>query len=238
MLNKGFTFIELLISVFIITIMSATWIYFLQNYFVWQSLQLKLETIKNDITYFDFNIKENIINSYELTFFSWDTLWYIVKENFFDKTNLIDFLNLNLISFSWSIKTLNTSTGIWVLKIYFDEILNKTYISNWSWEIINFNFGDTLNKVYTIKSNIDWFETNNLKIVYFIKDNIFENEDTKKIKLISLSWANIYNKIIINNILWNKEILWFTWITEYEKINEVYLKFERWWQEFDLLLNK
>jgi prepilin-type N-terminal cleavage/methylation domain-containing protein len=238
MKKRGFTFIELLISVFIMTIMWVSWIYFLQNYFVWQNLELKLESIKNDITYFDFNIKENIINSYELTFFSWNTLWYIVNENFFDKINLIDFSNLNLINFSWSIKTFNTSTGVWLLKTYFDEILNKTYISIWSWEIIDFNFSNNLNKTYTIKSNIDWLITNNLKITYFIKDNIFENEDTKKIKLVSLSWANIYNKVVIKNILWNKEILWFTWVTEYEKINEVYLKFERWWQELNLLLNK
>ncbi len=230
----AFTLIEMLISVSIMLIIWVFWIWFLQMFFVKYDIQSIAKKIDNKFNNLDSEIKFWLNDSYELEINS-ESLWFILNKHFLKKADSMYLNNFDFLNASWTITTSNTSTWTWFTNFYANNKFQTTYIRSWSWDLINFSFSWSKNYLYKISSMIDSKPINEYEIIYYAIDNL-NNEDSKKVQLVSLSWAQLYDKIKIKNVLWKKEILWFTGTTFSWFTDSVFLNFERWWQDFQLEL--
>jgi prepilin-type N-terminal cleavage/methylation domain-containing protein len=229
--NNWFTLIELLIVVTIIAIMWTFSFLSFGNFFDKYEYGSYQKRIDNYLDIEDFNIKNNVNSSYEITFLSWSP-GYTVSKNFFKPTNFVKLDNFDFASLSWTF----TTSAIW------DIYYNNDY---WNWRIITAYFSGSSNIIslkedynWSSKINIlftlNWVNLNNYDIVFFESD-ILRGDTITSIS--SLSGANLYDKVTYSNILWKKEIKWF-WGANSWSINEVYINLEKWSKEIPIKLTK
>lgn len=234
MKRKGFTYIELLVVITIITFLSASWTYYFNDFIKNKELEQKIITIENDFQELENKIKDYSIYDYEiiLNTSSW-WLWYISYVNNFDLP-YNQYINFNSNTWSWSLWTNWNSSQQWNLKIYKNI---KLYISTiiQSDTFYNYDFND--DQFYKIIWTLSWETLNEINIKYFTENN-FKQEDNNIFKLTEIntksdkSGTNITN-LSIKNIWWNKTINW-----DWNDINEVYLFFEYNWKQDFININK
>lgn len=224
---RAFTYIELIVVISIITLLSSTWVFYFNDFVKNQEIEQKVSTIEEDINSLDKSIKNNQIFDYELQFntSTWSK-WYISYINNFDIPYNQN-VTFNSITWSWTIWTNWNSSLTWNLKLYKNH---KLYISELiqSNNIYNFDFNDEPN--YKIIWTLSWEVLNEININYFAEDNltpeknnllVLQEINTKEDK----SWTWI-SSLIVKNIWWTKSIIW-DWIY----LNEAYLFFENSWKD-------
>lgn len=231
----GFTYIELLVVIWIIVLISSTWVFYFLDYINEQEINQKLSLIKQDFkdlnkqinnyNVFDYEIKMNTINLKK---------WYIVFLNNFNIDYRQD-INFDSETWSWTIFINWDGTINWYLKIYknLKLILGKSIESD---IIFNYDFVEDQN--YTLLSKIWPYNSNEIKIKYFTENNVLKENNTFLVLTnintnFDKSWTSITN-LSIKNIWWKKTIIW-DWIS----YDEVYVFFESNWKEgyLKLLVN-
>lgn len=217
---KWFTFIEIIISLSIIILLSGTSIYYFDSFSKKQKLEFDIEKLEDDIKYLDSKVKNREILDYELDIKK-DSYFYAYSYN--KKINTY-YQDLDIIwAFSWEIKT-NDLLGwkVWAVKIYKNnKISEEIYLD--SKETYPIDIWE--NKEISIYSYISWSYINPIEIKNLSLNDLLEENltniyeiNTKEDK----SWTDLDN-IIIKNINNIKKIEDQDW----NKLETVYLFFEK-----------
>ncbi len=200
-----FTFVEMIVVIFIISI---TWVVAMNSLFssfdkqVWN---IQKNEIINFINSFDNKLWKNITD-YELIFSWWlDYLIYKTNNNY--KSGLVSY------SFSWYTWTFTNTVSWTLIEYYFynnNKLINKD-ISSRSWAILNYDFSILKWNSY-IKTFVDSKRLNDIWVYFFSSDD----KNPLFIKEIknwnsTLTWITIkksiwWNKIIQQN--WNNISSW------------------------------
>lgn len=220
--NLWFTFVELLVVVAIIAIISIAWVF---NFISNQSeinFSNDLDKINDLIIEYDNEIW-NEITDYEITFFTWASFFVVWENNSYK-----DYLqNITFNSYTWTIT--NNSNTWWYFKvdIYKWDKLEQSQILNSSWSV---DYSFTWSWDFKIRSYLDGLELNTLKIKSFWDYDLWQEIYLNNI---NYSWGNLWEVKLKNNLSDNKII--FNWTDEYENIK---LTFEKDWIEKTLEINK
>lgn len=224
--RSWFTLIELLIVVTIIAIMWTFSFLSFGNFFDKYEYGSYQKRIDNYLDIEDFNVKNNVNSSYEITFLS-GSPGYTVSKNFFKATNFVSLNNFDFSSLSWSF-TSSTSGDIYYNNDYWNWHVVTSYFSGSSQISLkeDYNWSSKINMLFTL----NWTNLNNYDIAFFESD-ILRGDIITSIS--SLSGASLYNTVTYSNILWKKEIKW-----DGVAINEVYIILEKWSKEIPIKLTK
>lgn len=194
-----FTFVEMIVVIFIISI---TWVVAMNSLFssfdkqVWN---IQKNEIINFINFFDNKLWKDITD-YELIFSWWlDYLIYKTNNNY--KTNFVNY------SFSWYTWTF-TNTVSWTLIEYHfynnNKLINKD-ISSRSWAILNYDFSILKWNSY-IKTFVDSKRLNDIWVYFFSSDD----KNPLFIKEIK-NWNNTLTWITIKKSIWWNKIIQQNW---------------------------
>ena len=204
---KAFTFIELMIVISILAILSVAWIMSFGD----KIDSLKANSILSEISWNIWDLDNKVSNKqifdYEIIFEK-DKNYYQINENIFDtdyqlKLDSIDNNILNLKINNW----LNSWSG--TIKIYQWYKFEKQDTKNWD---KTFTGSFLENKNYRVTWTYSWSILNNLEINNYWNNFIL-------IKIDPNIWPDL-NKINIKNILWKKQF----WNSD--SINKIVLTFE------------
>lgn len=231
MLSKfAFTFIEIMVVISIISIVSFTSVFYFNDFIDSQEIKGILHNFSSQVELFDAETEQGKIYDYEV--FLWKGSFFAYSLNNYKKERVF-FSNLNYNSSNISLKVNWGAWNPWSLKIYGDEKIQE----NQYLDITNIYTKDISKfKNYSFDSSLSWEIVNELWISYYSIDNI-SNKEEKKVILsfinseenkggTSFSWVIIKNK---NNI---KEIFW-----DGQKLEKIFLFFRRWEKESYLEIN-
>jgi hypothetical protein len=222
--NFWFTFVEILVVVAILTLVSWVSISSFNRSFERQSLIDEINIFSNLIKDYDKDIW-NDITDYNIYISTWSFYYYTLNNLY---KPVIQSISFN--SFTWTIKTNDLIKRNMNLTIYFDnkKLYTVSLSSTWNY------FYNVKNKwKYEFFSSISGELLNTIYVDYFTKTDIKKNIELTEIK--DQSW-NIYTGVIIKNDLSkNKLFTTFTW----QIINsDLDLKFEWFWTTTTLKLTK
>ena len=229
MTKKAFTFIELIIVISIIILISSTWVIYFFKQVSGLKINSEIENIVDIIDNLDSQVYSKKILDYKINIdknnnklgfiYNTNNLWLDYKQ----------YLNLDFETWTWILSTDLTSTwSSYSFKIYSGIKFQWKYIIDGS-DTISKNFNKNINS--KIVATLSWNTLNDIYVNYYSPDNIIQNNENK-LELTWIynnnnkTWTN-YNNIIIQNINWKKSIIpnLGSWI------NKVYLFFEREWVE-------
>ena len=228
---KAFTLVELIVVISIITLLTASSVFYFLDFVEEQKISQKLMIVEDNIADLDKKVKTYEIFDYELQFSLSNTWSYITYVNNFDipYNQIINYDSNNWI---WTISTDWTSSENWNIKLYKKQ---KLYLNeNRAADNDYTNLDLSTESYYKITWTLSWSVLNEIHLNYFSTDNIYpekndllllSNINTKEDK----SWTD-YSSIIINNIWWNKTI----WTNE----DEIFLFFENNWKEKFIKITK
>lgn len=224
--NKfGFTFVELLVVVAIIIIMTWFWV---MSFFKNQSESLfyqEVQSVNQLISNYDFNIWKTITD-YEINFYEKKDFYVVYENNLYKSyTQLVSF-NSN----TWTISNNSNTTWSYTLKIYENNKLKTTQILSSTWSFV-YDFSWQAN--YTIEWDVNWTTLNKISINKFWKNNDFWQYSS--INLIKIennsntySWAKLSNNISKDKKLFVNSL----------PVVDFNLYFEKSWLEKSLTIKK
>lgn len=192
--NLGFTFVEILVVVAILAIVSWVSISSFNKGFERQSFSSELNIFKNLITYFDKDIGTNLTD-YTIYLSTWSFYYYYTNNLYKSTTQSISFS-----SFTWTIKTNDIVKNDIDLSIYFNNKKVNTVSISSTWSYV-YNVSNKWK--YEFKSYIWDSFLNSIFVEYFTKTDIKKPIDLTTI--IDWSW-NTYTWVIIKNDLWWKKV--------------------------------
>lgn len=237
LLKPGFTFVEIIISITILALISFVWVSSFQKFFSSSQITAIKTKFTNQINSEKNDLLSWKITSYRITFNSWAKALFI-SEDFYKNSNLISFDIADFNSFSWKIVTNNASNWTWYVNTYLDNILYQSELKNFNSWYISFNLsGNKTFQTYVVNSTVDDISTNNLKI--FRLDYSWLDDNMVRDTIIStLSWANLYNKVSLENIMWNKRVLVNSWWVDIPTNDEIITTITRWAEDFSFKIDK
>jgi len=210
-INKNwFSFIELIIVISIIAIISVFWI----SSFSDQIDSLKAKNVLSEVSYdikdLDNKVANREIFDYELEFIK-NKKYYLVNENIFDQDFSLKLDNLNDNTWIWEISFSGVIFWSWIIKYYedikFQKLEEIAYNKSFTWV---FNKA----KNYKITWSFSGSVLNTLFIKYFDLDKNY-----KLIRIDPNIWPDL-PQIKLKNILWKKQF----WNNS--SINKIVLTFE------------
>ncbi len=234
--KQAFTFIEILISVTIVALVSAVSISSFSSFFSKQQSNTVSKRVDLIIKNLDAQVMGSKISWYSLEFASWATFLKAEINNLNNKYKIY----LDPFSYStltWTVYTNNISTDTWNFYILYDGIIKETFERNWSWDIVNLDisrYGSW--KDVELYSNISWSATN--KFIFY---NLWALKDWDEglvgVNIKSFSWYIDNNsRLYIENKQWDRKIfvkqIW--WALNYLSWSTVLLG-QR-WDEIPLIL--
>lgn len=225
--NKyGFTFIEIIIVVSILIMISALSIDSFWKNFEKVSLWNEVNLLNNKISKLDNDILSNITD-YKIYLFTWTWWYFYYYENSLYK-NINQFISINW--FTWKITTNDISKNTLDLNIYINWKKNQNTSLSSTW-VFEYNFSN--NSDYMINSYI-W--SNNLNKIYLEYFSKIDKEKLIYLEEIKDELLNSYTWIIISNKIWWKRIFQtMTWAL----INsDLTFKFGSFSNEYNLKLTK
>lgn len=230
----AFTYIELLVVITIITLLSSSWVFYFLDFLKNQELSQKVNTIDDNFKDLDKRIKNYSIFDYEMQFSVWTwSLWYVYYINNFD-IPYRQFVDFDSSTWSGTLWTNWNSSQQWKFKMY-KKI--KLYLNTVIQSDLNFDFSFNDEPYYKIIWTLSWETLNEININYFTEDNLYpinnnllilSNINTKQDK----SGINISN-LSIKNIWWKKSIIW-----DWNVFDEAYLFFDSNWKEEFIRIKK
>lgn len=223
--NKAFTFVEIIVSITIISLISVSWVFYF-NDFIWkQDMSIHINNFENTIQELNYNIKQHKIFDYKLHFKK-NTSWYTISQNNIWVDYYQEF-SFDTINNNWTINIIPSTADIWEIKIYKWKKKTDEITKNWS-ELVNFNIDDNITIVWTLS----WSTLNTLNFIYF--DNMNWKIDKNLLILDILDNISIsQNSLTIQNINWNKQY-YNNWLLLNKPITII---FEKNWIEDKLVLN-
>ncbi|MDP2090387.1 MAG: hypothetical protein Q8K30_02210 [Candidatus Gracilibacteria bacterium] len=221
-IKLAFTYIELIVVITIITLLSSTGVFYFNDFVKNQELTLKVNTIEDNLKDLDKKIKNNEIFDYEIQLnTSTGSKGYVTYVNNFDipYNQKIDF---NSVNGSGTLSTNGNSSLTGSLKLYKKH---KLYTSAVRQGNTNQDFSLLDEPFYKIVGTLTGEVLNDIYINYFDEDNIFLEKNNLLILIAINSESDKtgtgINSIVIKNIGGTKTIL-----GDGNNYNELYLFFE------------
>ena len=221
----GFTFIELIVVMSIIALLSVNSVFYFHD-FIWkQELSYDISQLDSLINTLDTNIKKQKSFDYTLTFDK-NSYWYSVSQNTI-WNNISQNATFDTVSWTGIINLTPSSTEIWEVKVYkwLKKIEHLT--KNWS-SSIEVKVEDTTHILWTLS----WSTLNKITLWYFDTNTNAELNHTLIVDIKDITETS-YDSINIRNISGNKMYLFGT-----TKITPpIFITFEKNWIESILELN-
>lgn len=223
--KSGFTFVEIIVVVSIIAIISVNSVFYFHD-FIWkQELSYDISQLETIINNLDTDVKNQKSFDYNLNFKK-NSYWYSISQNSI-WNNVKQEVTFDTILWTSLINLNPSSSEIWEIKIYewYKKIEQLT--KNWS-ENINIQVDDTIHILWTLS----WSTLNKLSLSYF---DVNKEAETKSTFVLDIrDFSNIsYNSLKIQNISGNKEYFF----ENSKLIAPVKIYFEKNWIESILELN-
>lgn len=210
--NLWFTFIEILVVISILAIVSAFSISSFNKGFERQSLKSEINIFADTIKNLDNEIWVSITdyNIYLLT----GSYYYYYTNNLYKNTiQYISFTSMSGTSFTWTIQTNDTVKTDMDLQIYFNtKKINATSVSSTG----AFLYNISTKWKYEFRSFIGELSLNPISLEFFSKTDIKKPIDVTSIK--DDLW-NTYTWVILKNNLWKKTFTTMTGMIINQKLN-------------------
>lgn len=227
-MKTGFTFIEILVVITIIALLSVVTFSSFFAFVERQDWEAQVATFKEKLVDFESQIQRKEIWNYVVTIRTGSGYTYETdKKSFFYSLSSIDFLN-GIFTLSWNvgtgstIKIENTSWG----KYTSDQFVN-------GWSIYSWNFPLWKEQTYTVY--VDGKQENSMWFSYYGLDSVSNNS---KNLLLSSIWSNgdktgtSFSGIVLKNFFGKKSLETLSWVP----LSVVYLFFEKGGNEYSLTL--
>jgi hypothetical protein len=223
--NTAFTFVEIIVSITIISLISASWVFYFHD-FIWkQEISVHINEFQNKISQLNNDVKKHNIFDYVITFDK-NSHWYIISENNI-WTDYLQDVQFDTINNNWNISIVPSISDIWEIKIYSWNKKIDQITRNWA-DIIKLD----INKDTRINWVLSWSTLNTLSFNYF---NNIDYSQTKNIYILDILDSSMvsYNSLSIENINWKIKYL----NNSTELIKPMIILFEKNWIEDRLELN-
>lgn len=217
---KAFTFVEILISITIIWIITSYGLYSFMNFYDNKRLNDKISYLSDIINENDKLVKNKAVYDYSINI-KLDSKNIVVYKNIFDEKN---YQTIDIIWNSWTIN--------FIKEVVSDSIFLKKY-KNWKLSYLTWTSQENLetdliwNNNYKFTSYLSWSNIsflNDIEVVYLDKSEDFKDSGVY-IEKIEDSGLNIINDLYIKNI--NNNISFFDSTTELNT-NEVRIYINNW----------
>ena len=226
--KKAFTFIELVVVITIIILISSSWVIYFFRQVSSLKLASEIEKLVNIVDKLDSEVDSRKILDYSINigtstnklgfFYTTNNLWLDYRQE----------LNMNFDTWTWILSTNLSTWNNYTFKIYsWIKFQWKNIID--SSDTYEYNFLENIN--YKIIWTLSWSVLNNIYINYYSSDNLIQDNENK-LELININsksdktWIS-YNSLEIKNLNWKKSIIPDWW----SDISKIYLFFEREWVE-------
>lgn len=223
MKKNAFTLVELIVVVAIISLLSVSWITYMNRFVLWSQIQNELSIVKDSIEDLNFKIKNKEFFDYSINFSQDHDLYYLYYLNKSLQNTNFSF-SLDDVTKDFTLKVNPSNTWFWNLILYSDDklLVSKTFdqknIFSWKFDsyssyLINSKIRDLDEYIWI---NYFW-ESNmtNSSWAYIKFLGVYNDQD--KTNLLS---TNFY----IKNVNWN--IKFFNGTSELSQ-EEVFVFFER-----------
>jgi type II secretory pathway pseudopilin PulG len=209
-LYKAFTFVEILVSISIISLMAIVWVSSFQKFFSTQQIARLQEKIVNIKRWLDSDIESWNISSYSLIFAS-DSYCVIANIDYLNSPQTISLSAFDYGTLSWTLVTNNSSTWTWETKIFIDNVFSNSLLNSWSGNSNKIDLSKHSGfENIKIASTIGSMTTNHY-IFYRLDHTKDEWENIENAYIASLKWATYYDRIYMENELWKKTIRTKNW---------------------------
>ncbi len=201
--RKGFTFIEILVAIGILSIISIFALSGFWSNFDRQTLNEELVFFQDTINKLDKEIAKTLTD-YEVFINLWEMYYYTLNKNYLQNSQKI-------LSFQWYTGTIQTSTWTDISHIFSNNILVFSHSGS---RIYEYDFSKNTN--YKIETSNTWKILNSLYIYHYV--NI---DSRNKIHLIQIEnqWNFLTWVILKNNIGQKKQYFTHSWQPILSKIN-------------------
>jgi len=234
---KWFTFVEILVSITILALVSIVWISSFQKFFSSSQITAIKTRLTNQINMEKNDLAVWKISSYRIIFNSWAKAIFI-DEDFFNNKNLISFQINNYNSFTGKILVNAQSNWIWLFNSYLDNISYQSEIKNSNWGSISFDLSKNKTfQTYIVNSTVDDMSTNNLKIMR-LDYSWLDSNNVQETIIAMISGSTFYNSASLENIMWNKRTLVSTWSDWFVTNEDLIINITRWNEELNFKLDK
>ncbi len=225
MIKTAFTLVEIIVSITIIALISASWVFYFHD-FIWkQEIAIHINDFQNNISKLNNDVKNHNIFDYVINFDK-NSHWYTISKNNI-WSDYLQNVQFDTINNNWSVSILPSINNIWEIKIYSWNKKIDQVTRNWT-DIINIDIDkDTI---------INWFLSwSTLNTVSFNFLNNIDYSKTKNIYILDILDSSMvsYNSLSIENINW--KIKYLNNSTELTK--PMIILFEKNWIEDRLELN-
>lgn len=197
----GFSLIEILVVVLLITIVSTTWMYYFQDFLQKQESNIHIQSLDQKIELLDKKVKNKTIYDYSLTL---ENNYIKVSENIYGLDNIITFQRNSENSWYFSLSPIeeNNIFQYIILKNWKKiEENNIPWDGNISVNISDWNIQISWKLWDTILNNsgFSYLDENKFLKIYDIVDN--NNESTQSLIIQNISWLKKYKNWQNGNIL-------------------------------------
>ena len=217
---SGMTFVEILVVVLIITLISGAWFFYLSKFLSSSAIGNDVKLVNDFLDNLDARMKKYDLLMYQVDFAPWNGFSYLtdVTSDKYASFQTVDFTTGNCI-----LNTFWASGEAWTLKFFLEDMYKNTQnYSSSSTPVIKL-FSSTH---YALESYFSWVFSNFLGLIYYSEDNFGTNAN----KFTSLTSINSqsdnkgvnYATLRIINKNGNKKM--YTWANE---ISEAYLFFQK-----------
>ena len=222
--KKAFTFIEIIVSITIISLISISGTFYFHD-FIWkQELVVCIDAFNSTYKELNNDVKTQKIFDYKLDI-QRNSYGYTVSKNNIWLEN-IQVPTFDTKNNSWSIYLNPADTNIWEIKFYKDLKKIEQITKNWS-DNITFNIDD----FSTIQSSLSWSPLNTL-IFYYLNFLAPLEKDVYILDIIDNNGLS-QDSLTIENINWKK--IFYNNLIPLD--SPIYLLFEKNWIEDRLILN-
>lgn len=220
---KAFTFVELIVTITIISLISFSWVFYFHD-FIWkQEINIHINSLENTIKELNNNVRKHEIFDYTIVLDK-NSSWYTVTKNNVWINNHLE-TSFDTINNNWTLLLNPPNWDIWELKIYKAHKKINQLTKNWS-DTINIILEDDT----TIISTLSWSKLNTVSFQYL---NPLDINDNIVILDILDSMMNSYNSLEIENKNWKIKYL----DNSNELSTPIIILFEKNWIENKLELN-
>jgi prepilin-type N-terminal cleavage/methylation domain-containing protein len=221
---KAFTFIELIVTITIISLISFTWVFYFHD-FIWkQEINIHINSFENTLKELNNDIKKHNIFDYTILLDK-NSSWYIISKNEIWISNKLA-ASFDSINNNWNISINPASWDIWELRVYKANKKINQITKNWS-DIINITLKDDT----SIVSTLSWSKLNTVSFKYLNSLNIDDN--IKILDILDSTGSVSYDWLTIENINWKIRYI----NNSNELTTPLIILFEKNWIENKLELN-
>lgn len=197
----GFSLIEILVVVLLITIVSTTWMYYFQDFLQKQESNIHIQSLDQKIELLDKKVKSKTIYDYSLTL---ENNYIKVSENIYGLDNIITFQRNSENSWYFSLSPIEENN---IFQYIILKNWKKIEENNIPWDgNISVNISDwdiqiswKLWNTILNNSGFSYLDENKFLKIYDIVDN--NNESTQSLIIQNISWLKKYKNWQNGNIL-------------------------------------